>query len=128
VLPLANLSGDANQEYFADGMTEALISVLGQIEALRVISRTSVMQYKTAPKPLSTIAKELNVDAVVEGSVESTGDHVGITVRLIEARTEKRLWSQSFERELRDVLKLQERRSLLRTKLSQKVTCKSRRV
>ncbi|MGH7496180.1 MAG: protein kinase domain-containing protein [bacterium] len=107
VLPLVNLSGDANQDYFADGMTEALISVLGQIEALRVISRTSVMQYKGGTKPLPAIAQELNVDAVVEGSVVHSGAQVNITVRLIEAKTEKRLWSQSFERELREVLRLQ---------------------
>jgi TolB-like protein len=107
VLPLTNLSGDPNQEYFADGMTEALISVLGQIEALRVISRTSVMPYKGGAKPLSAMARELNVDAVVEGSVQSSGNRVDISVRLIEARTEKRLWSENFERELRDVLTLQ---------------------
>ncbi len=107
VLPLTNLSGDPNQEYFADGMTEALISVLGQIEALRVISRTSVMQYKGGTKPLPAIGRELNVDAVVEGSVQSSGNRVNISVRLIAAETEKRLWSESFERELRDVLTLQ---------------------
>jgi len=107
VLPLTNLSGDPNQEYFADGMTEALISVLGQIEALRVISRTSVMQYKGGTKPLPAIGRELNVDAVVEGSVQSSGNRVNISVRLIVAKTEKRLWSESFERELRDVLTLQ---------------------
>ena len=107
VLPLTNLSGDPNQEYFADGMTEALISVLGQIEALRVISRTSVMQYKGGTKPLPAIGRELNVDAVVEGSVQSSGNRVNISVRLIVAGTEKRLWAESFERELRDVLTLQ---------------------
>jgi TolB-like protein len=107
VLPLANLSGDPNQEYFADGMTEALISVLGQIEALRVISRTSVMQYKGGTKPLPAIGRELNVDAVVKGSVQSSGNRVNISVRLIVAGTEKRLWSESFARELRDVLTLQ---------------------
>jgi serine/threonine-protein kinase len=127
VLPLANLSGDANQEYFADGMTEALISFLGQIEALRVISRTSVMQYKTAPKPLPEIAKELNVDAVVEGSAVSSGDRVSITVRLIEAKTEKRLWSQSFERELRDVFKLQREAALaIATEIEVRVTPQER--
>ncbi len=101
VLPLANLSGDPNQEYFADGMTEALISDLGQIEALRVISRTSVMQYKGGTKPLPAIGRELNVDAVVEGSVQSSGNRVSISVRLIVAETEKRLWSESFERDQR---------------------------
>ncbi|MGH7496177.1 MAG: protein kinase domain-containing protein [bacterium] len=123
VLPLANLSGDANQEYFADGMTEALISVLGQIEDLRVISRTSVMQYKGGAKSLPVIAQELNVDAILEGSAVSTGDRVGITVRLIEAKTEKRLWSQSFERELRDVLNLQREMALAITnEIESKVT------
>ncbi|MEK7728025.1 MAG: protein kinase, partial [candidate division KSB1 bacterium] len=107
VLPLTNLSGDPNQEYFADGMTEALISVLGQIEALRVISRTSVMQYKGGTKPLPAIGRELNVDAVVEGSVQSSGNRVNISVRLIVAETEKGLWSKNFEREPRDVLTLQ---------------------
>ncbi len=107
VLPLANLSGDSNQEFFADGMTEALISVLGEIDALRVISRTSVMQYKGGTKPLPEISRELDVNMVVEGSVRSSGNRVGITVRLVEGRTEKRLWSGTFERELRDVLRLQ---------------------
>ncbi len=112
VLPLTNLSGDPNKEFFADGMTEALISDLGQIEALRVISRTSVMQYKNLMKPLPKIAKELNVDAVVEGSVQSSGDQVEINVRLIEATTEQRLWSKSYGRELRDVLTLQREMAL----------------
>ncbi|HEV8384317.1 MAG TPA: serine/threonine-protein kinase, partial [Candidatus Acidoferrales bacterium] len=83
VLPLENLSGDPNQEYFADGMTEALISNLAQVGALRVISRTSVMQYKGTRKPLPQIGKELNVDAVVEGSVQKSGDRVRITAQLI---------------------------------------------
>jgi len=107
VLPLENLSGDPEQEYFADGMTEALISDLAQISALRVISRTSVMQYKGARKPLPEIARELNVDAVVEGSVQRAGDRVKITAQLIHAPTDKHLWAQSYERELRDVLALQ---------------------
>jgi TolB-like protein/DNA-binding winged helix-turn-helix (wHTH) protein/Tfp pilus assembly protein PilF len=109
VLPLENLSGDAAQNYFADGMTDELITDLAQISALRVISRTSVMAYKGARKPLPQIARELNVDAVVEGSVLRSGDQVRITAQLIEASTDKHLWSQSYEGELRDTLALQSR-------------------
>jgi len=107
VLPLESLSSDASQDYFADGMTDELISDLGQISALRVISRTSVMTYKHARKPLPQIARELNVDAVVEGTVLRSGDRVRITAQLIEASTDKHLWSQSYEGELRDTLALQ---------------------
>jgi TolB-like protein/DNA-binding winged helix-turn-helix (wHTH) protein/Tfp pilus assembly protein PilF len=107
VLPLENLSSDASQDYFADGMTDELISDLGQISALRVISRTSVMGYKHARKPLPQIANELDVDAVVEGTVLRSGDQVRITAQLIEASTDKLLWSQSYESELRDTLVLQ---------------------
>jgi TolB-like protein/DNA-binding winged helix-turn-helix (wHTH) protein/Tfp pilus assembly protein PilF len=109
VLPLENLSGDASQSYFADGMTDELITDLAQISALRVISRTSVMAYKGARKPLPQIARELNVDAVVEGTVLRSGDQVRITAQLIEASTDKHLWSQSYEGELRDTLALQNR-------------------
>ena len=109
VLPLENLSGDAAQSYFADGMTDELITDLAQISALRVISRTSVMVYKGARKPLPQIARELNVDAVVEGTVLRSGDQVRITAQLIEASTDKHLWSQSYEGELRDTLALQKR-------------------
>jgi TolB-like protein/DNA-binding winged helix-turn-helix (wHTH) protein/Tfp pilus assembly protein PilF len=107
VLPLESLSSDASQDYFADGMTDELISDLGQISALRVISRTSVMVYKHARKPLPQIARELNVDAVVEGTVLRSGDRVRITAQLIEASSDKHLWSQSYEGELRDTLALQ---------------------
>jgi serine/threonine protein kinase/TolB-like protein/Tfp pilus assembly protein PilF len=107
VLPLENLSGDPQQEYFADGMTEELIADLGQIEALRVISRTSVMQYKGVKKPLPQIARELNVDAIIEGSVLRFGDRVRITAQLIQAATDRHLWAQSYDRDLRDVLALQ---------------------
>jgi serine/threonine protein kinase/tetratricopeptide (TPR) repeat protein len=107
VLPLTNLSADPSQEYFADGMTEALISELGQISALRVISRQSVMRYKRSDKPLTQIARELNVDAVVEGSVLRAGDRVRITAELIGAVPERHLWARSYERDLRDVLTLQ---------------------
>jgi TolB-like protein/DNA-binding winged helix-turn-helix (wHTH) protein/Tfp pilus assembly protein PilF len=109
VLPLENLSGDASQNYFADGMTDELITDLAQISALRVISRTSVMVYKGARKPLPQIARELNVDAVVEGTVLRSGEQVRITAQLIEASTDKHLWSQSYEGELRDTLALQNR-------------------
>jgi TolB-like protein/DNA-binding winged helix-turn-helix (wHTH) protein/Flp pilus assembly protein TadD len=107
VLPLESLSNDASQDYFADGMTDELISDLGQISALRVISRTSVMAYKHTRKPLPEIARELNVDAVVEGTVLRSGDQVRITAQLIEAAADKHLWSQSYEGELRDTLALQ---------------------
>jgi TolB-like protein/DNA-binding winged helix-turn-helix (wHTH) protein/Tfp pilus assembly protein PilF len=107
VLPLESLSGDASQDYFADGMTDELISDLGQISALRVISRTSVMVYKHVRKPLPQIARELGVDAVVEGTVLRSGDQVRITAQLIEASSDKHLWSQSYQGELRDTLALQ---------------------
>jgi TolB-like protein/DNA-binding winged helix-turn-helix (wHTH) protein/Flp pilus assembly protein TadD len=107
VLPLESLSSDTSQDYFADGMTDELISDLGQISALRVISRTSVMVYKHARKPLPQIARELDVDAVVEGTVLRSGDQVRITAQLIEAATDKHLWSQSYEGQLRDTLALQ---------------------
>ena len=104
VLPLESLSNDATQDYFADGMTDELISDLGQIGALRVISRTSVMVYKHARKPLPQIARELNVDAVVEGTVLRSGNRVRITAQLIDASSDKHLWSQSYEGELQDTL------------------------
>jgi serine/threonine protein kinase/tetratricopeptide (TPR) repeat protein len=104
VLPLENLSHDPEQEYFVDGMTEALITDLSKISALRVISRTSVMQYKGKHKPLPEIARELMVDAVVEGSVLRAGERVRITAQLIRAVPEQHLWANSYDRELRDVL------------------------
>jgi len=109
VLPLENLSGDKDQEYFADGMTEALIAELGQIGSLRVISRTSVMRFKGARPQggLEEIARQLKVDAVVEGSVLRSGDRVRITAQLIGAVPERHLWARSYERDLRDVLSLQ---------------------
>lgn len=107
VLPLENLSGDASQDYFADGMTDELITDLGQISALRVISRTSVMPYKSARKPLPQIARELGVDAVVEGTVLRSGNQVRITAQLIEAAADKHLWANSYEGDLRDTLALQ---------------------
>jgi TolB-like protein/Flp pilus assembly protein TadD len=107
VLPLENLSGAPEQEYFADGLTESLITALAKIDGLRVISRTSIMQYKHAPKTLPQIARELSVDAVVEGSVRRDGDRVRITAELIEARTDQHLWTESYDRDLSDILSLQ---------------------
>lgn len=107
VLPLENLSGDAKQDYFADGMTDALITELSQIRKLRVISRTSVMQYKHTQKPLDQIAQELNVDAIVEGSVLRDGDRVRVSAKLFQANIEKALWANNFERNFTDILALQ---------------------
>jgi TolB-like protein/DNA-binding winged helix-turn-helix (wHTH) protein/Tfp pilus assembly protein PilF len=107
VLPLESLSGDASQDYFADGMTDALITDLGQIRALRVISRTSVMSYKRVRKPLPQIARELNVDAVVEGTVLRFGDQVRITAQLIQATDDHHLWAETYEGDLRNTLTLQ---------------------
>jgi serine/threonine-protein kinase len=108
VLPLENLSHDPEQEYLADGMTEALITDLGQIRGLRrVISHTSVLRYKTEREPLRNIAHQLNVDAIIEGSVLRSGDTVQVTVRLLNAVTDTLLWSKSYQRELRDLLSLQ---------------------
>jgi serine/threonine protein kinase/Tfp pilus assembly protein PilF len=108
VLPLENLSRDTDQDYFADGMTEELIADLSQISALRVISRTSVMQYKNVRRSLRDIGKELNVDAVVEGSVERSGGRVRISAQLIHAPTDTHLWAKSYQRDLGDVLALQD--------------------
>jgi adenylate cyclase len=107
VLPLENLSDDPEQEYFADGMTEALIGDLAKISALRVVSRTSVMQYKRVRKPLPEIARELNVDGVIEGSVIREGDRVRITVQLIDARRDHHLWAERYERYVHGILALQ---------------------
>jgi len=107
VLPLVNLSNDANQDYFADGMTEALTTDLGKISALRVISRTSVMQYKGTKKPLPEIARELQVDALVEGTVSRSGNHMRITANLVQASPERHLWAESYESEVGDILTVQ---------------------
>lgn len=107
MLPLESLSSDASQEYFADGMTDELIATLGQISALRVISRTSAMLYKHARKPLPQIARELNVDAVVEGTVVRARDQVRITAQLIDARTDRHIWSETYQGDMRDALTLQ---------------------
>src|SRR5438128_7733228 len=107
VLPLTNLSGDPEQEYFADGMTESLITELGKISSPRVISRQSVMQYKASKKSLQEIAGELKVDAVLEGAVEHSGDRMRVTIHLSQAFPERQLWAQEYDRSIRDVLSLQ---------------------
>jgi serine/threonine protein kinase/Tfp pilus assembly protein PilF len=107
VLPLENLSRDPEQQYFADGMTEELTTDLSKISALRVISRTSAMHYKGTNKTLPEIARELNVDGVVEGSVMRSGNRVRITAELINAHKDEHLWAETYERDLSDVLKLQ---------------------
>jgi eukaryotic-like serine/threonine-protein kinase len=106
VLPLVNLSGDTNQEYFADGMTDALITELAQINDVRVISRTSVMRYKHTTKTLDAVGRELGVDAIIEGSVRASGGRVGISVNLVHAASERHLWAHTFERNFEDVLTL----------------------
>jgi serine/threonine protein kinase/Flp pilus assembly protein TadD len=108
VLPLRNFSGDPKQDYFADGITDELTSNLAQISALRVTSRTSAMQFRETKEPLPQIAKQLNVDAVVEGSVTRSGNRVRITAQLIEAKSDRHLWAKSYERNLQDVLTLQD--------------------
>ena len=107
VLPIQNFSGDPQKDYIADGMTDQLIADLSQLSALRVISRTTMMQYKGTRKPLPKIAQELHVDGVIEASLLSSGDHVRINANLIQGGTEKSLWTRTYEREARDVLKLQ---------------------
>ena len=107
VLPLENLSGDSGQDYFADGLTEALITTLAKIRALRVVSRTTAMHYKGVHRTLPDLACELGVDAMVEGSVLRSGERVRISAQLIDAKTDVHLWAESYERDLRDVLTLQ---------------------
>lgn len=108
VLPLQNLSGDTAQDYFADGMTEELTTDLAQISSLRVVSRSSTADYKGTKKPLPQIAKELNVDGIVEGSVQRSGDSVRVTAQLLYGPTDQHLWAQSYERPMSDVLVLQD--------------------
>jgi TolB-like protein/DNA-binding winged helix-turn-helix (wHTH) protein/Flp pilus assembly protein TadD len=107
VLPLTNIAKDASQDFFADGMTDELITQLGRISAIRVISRSSAMAYKDTRKPLATIARELHVDAVVEGSVLREGDRVRISAQLIQAPDDAQVWAESYEGDLRDTLTLQ---------------------
>ena len=108
VLPFENLTGDPAQDYFVDGMTDALTTDLAQVGGFDVISRTSAMQYKGAKKLLPAIGQELNVDALVQGSVVRSGQHVRITAQLIHAATDRHVWAQSYEGELRDVVALQQ--------------------
>lgn len=107
VLPLENLSGDPSEEFFADGMTDQLITDLAKVGSLRVISRTSVLQYKKTKKALPEIARELHVDAIVEGSVIRSGRHVRVTAQLLQAPTDQHLWAETYDRDMGDVLKLQ---------------------
>src|SRR6202040_716416 len=107
VLPLENLSGDQEQDYFADGMTDDLIANLAKIRSLRVISRSTAMAYKHTHKPLSEIARELHVDAVVEGTVLRAGDRVRITAELVQVSTDRHLWAETYESEMGNVLTLQ---------------------
>ena len=109
VLPLESLSSDAAQDYFADGMTDELITRLGKVGALRVISRTSAMMYKHARKSLPQIARELNVDAVLEGTVLRSGERVRITAQFIQVSSERHLWAESFEGDLQDTIPFQSR-------------------
>jgi TolB-like protein/DNA-binding winged helix-turn-helix (wHTH) protein/Flp pilus assembly protein TadD len=107
VLPLQNLSGDPAQEYFSDGMTDQLITDLAKVGSLRVVSRTSVMRYKGAPKSLPEIGRELNVDAIVEGSVVRSGERVRVTAQLVQAQTDQHLWADTYDRDRGDILNLQ---------------------
>lgn len=108
VLPLANLTGDPNQDYFVDAMTDSLITDLAQIHELRVISATSSTHYKGTKKTLPEIARELSVDGVVEGTVFRSGEKVRITAQLVDAPTDRHLWARSYERDLRDVIRMQD--------------------
>ena len=107
VLPLENLSRDPEQEYFADGMTDELITTLAQMGTVRVVSRTSVMRYKKISEPIAQVGRELGVDAVVEGTVERSGNRVRIRVQLIQAATDRHLWAQTYDREFKDALALE---------------------
>ncbi len=109
VLPMENLSGDSSQDYFADGMTDELIASLARISSLRVISRTTAMEYKGTHQSLEKIAKDLNVDAVVEGTVLRSGDRVRITAELVQVSTDRHLWADTYESPLGDILALQNR-------------------
>jgi adenylate cyclase len=107
VLPLANISPDPHDEYFADGLTEELIAVLSQVPGLSVIARTSVIPYKTAPKSIAQVGQELGVDSVLEGSVRKSGQKIRITLQLIEVNTQRHVWTSTYNRELDDVFEVQ---------------------
>jgi len=106
VLPLKNLSGNPDQEYFSDGMTEALITELSKLKSLKVISRTSIMQFKNTDKTLPEIADELNVNVLVEGSALIIGDQVKITAQLIDAKEDQHLWAEDYVHDLENILLL----------------------
>jgi TolB-like protein/DNA-binding winged helix-turn-helix (wHTH) protein len=106
VLPLDNLSGDPAQEYFADGMTDELTTMLAKNSTLRIVSRTSVMQYKRAHRPLPEIARELGVDGIIEGSIARSGDKVHMTIQLIQAPSDTHLWAESYDRNANDTISL----------------------
>ena len=108
VLPLANLSGDPSQDYFADGMTDELITMLARNTSLRVVSRTSAMQYKGVQRPVRDIARELGVDGILEGSIERSANRVHMTVQLIHAPSDTHLWAESYDRDLKDAFSLPE--------------------
>ena len=107
VLPMANFSADAREQYVADGMTEALIAGLAQIDSLRVISRTSMMRYKTTERSLPEIADELAVDLIVEGSIVKAGDRVRVIAQLIDAKTDEHIWAGSYDQTAGDILAVQ---------------------
>src|SRR5262249_44921027 len=107
VLPLRNLSGDPTQEYLADALTEALIHSLGQMQTLRVVSTMSVMRFKGSDRPLSEIADQLKVDALIEGSIQREHSRLRIIVQLVHAMSDKQAWTQAFDRELTDIFTLQ---------------------
>lgn len=121
VLPLENLSGDVGQRYFADGITEAITGDLAQVDSLRVISRSSAMQYRESRKTVPEIARELHVDGIVEGTVSRSGDRVRVTAELLDARSDSHLWAQSYDRDVRDILSLQ---SELAADIAQQVAAK----
>ncbi len=108
VLPLSNLSGDSSQDYFADGMTDEIITALAKSRSLRVVSRTSAMQYKGVQRPVRDIARELGVDGILEGSVSRTTNRVHMTVQLIYAPTDSHLWAESYDRDLNQAYSLPE--------------------
>jgi len=107
VLPLVNLSSDPNQEYFSEGMTSELITALAKFKQLQVISHTSVRRYKQSKRPLPEIARDLGVDAVIEGTVTRSANRVRITAQLIDARSDRHIWADSYDRDIRDILSLQ---------------------
>ncbi len=127
VLPFSNMSSDKEQEYFSDGLTEDIITQLSKIKSLKVISRTSVMQYKKNYKPIKQIGNELGVEVILEGSVQRYGDNVRITAQLINASSDDHLWAESFDRPVKDIFSIQREvamsiASVLNTKLSKKET------